>query len=90
MTCRIQARESPQIDSVKLLLSAKFDCLFKQHFPDAIPLAFRRNDEPSQVDPSVIVIDPIDGDGAHNFFFNACYPKPIARFIKTPQKLRKL
>ena len=45
---------------------------------------------PSQVGPSVIVIDPIDGDGAHNFFFNACYPKPIARFIKTPQKLRKL
>jgi hypothetical protein len=82
--------KSPKTDSVKLLLSAKFDGLFDQHLPDALPLALRRYNEPSQVGPLAIVIDPIDGDRAYNFLSDTRYPEPVMCFIKAPQKLRKL
>jgi hypothetical protein len=90
MTRRVETRESPEVDFAKLHLPAELDCLSKQPLPDSMALVFRRHNEPSQVGPAAIVMDSIDGNSARNLLPYTYYPKPIMRFVKAPQKLRKL
>jgi hypothetical protein len=90
MACWAETRKSPEIDSAILLLSTKSDGLLKQCASDAPSLILRGYDEPSQVSALAFVMDPIDGEGAYDFFFDPCHPKPITGLVKTPQKLREL
>jgi hypothetical protein len=87
MTRWMETGEGPKIDSAMPFLPAKFDGLVKQLVSNTLALVLRRCDEPPQMSALAIAMDPIDRNGAYYFFFDPRYPKPIAGFIKTSQKL---
>ena len=87
MTCRIETFEGPKIDSAMLLLPAKFDRFVKKPASNTMPLVLGCDDEPSQMGTLAIAMNPVNGNGANNFTFNACYPKAIMGCVKAPEKL---